>query len=350
MGHRGLVAVAVLLLCGGLRAQPRDTTDRSAELQYPRAIVNLIYGRFAWKASPCLIFPSRRDNDITRGIKEPTVVFYQGKWHLFATARSEKPSHQIVYLSFDDWNAADKSPRQILKLDPNHAASPQVFYFGPQRRWYLIYQIEDAKKTPTIQPAYSTSDDIANPSSWTVPQPLYQTQPDNIRLWTDFWVICDEFAAYMFFSSRDGKLWRSQTRLADFPDKWSRPQNCLESNVLQGARVYKLQGFRKYLAIIEAQETGRRFCKAFWADFPNGRWDDLATSEKKSFAGKLNIKQDPVWIDQISRGEILRASYDQRMEIDPLNIRFLFAAIDEYDKTDRGYGQIPWRLGLLEPQ
>ena len=67
-------------------------------------------------------------------------------------------------------------------------------------------------------------------------------------------------------------------------------------------------------------------------------------------AGKLNIKQDPVWIDQISRGEILRASYDQRMEIDPLNIRFLFAAIDEYDKTDRGYGQIPWRLGLLEPQ
>src|SRR5438132_2237328 len=164
---RRLLPLLLLAFSAPAFAQPKDTTDRSWEMQYPRAIVNLIYGRFAWKASPCLIFPSRGDNDITRGIKEPTVVFYQGKWHLFATARSERPSHQIVYLSFDDWNAANKSPRQILKLDPNHAASPQVFYFERQRRWYLIYQIEDAKKTPTIQPVYSTSDDIANPSAWT---------------------------------------------------------------------------------------------------------------------------------------------------------------------------------------
>jgi hypothetical protein len=350
MGRLVLGFVLLVLCSASLFAQPANTTDRSWELQYPRAIVNLIYGRFAWKASPCLIFPSHGDGENIRGIKEPTVVFYQNKWHLFATARSEKPSHQIVYLSFEDWKDADKSQRTILKLDPNHAASPQVFYFEPQRRWYLIYQIEDSKKNPTIQPVFSTSEDIANPSSWTTPQPLYASQPDNIRLWTDFWVICDEFRAYLFFSSRDGNMWRSQTALGDFPQKWSRPQSCLESDVLQGARVYKLQGFRKYLTIIEAQETGQRYCKAFWADFLNGRWDDLAVSEKKSFAGKLNIKQDPQWIDQISRGEVLRASYDQRMEVDPLHIRFLFAAIDEYDKTDRGYGQIPWRLGLLEPQ
>src|SRR3954466_14530310 len=100
MGRTALLAaVALLLLSPNLRAQPRDTTDRSWELQYPRAIVNLIYGRFAWKASSCLIFPSHGDRDTTRGIKEPTAVFFQGKWHLFATARSEKPSHQIVYMS-----------------------------------------------------------------------------------------------------------------------------------------------------------------------------------------------------------------------------------------------------------
>jgi hypothetical protein len=349
--RRPVIALAFLLLCApALLAQPANTTDRSWELQYPRAIVNLIYGRFAWKSSSCLIFPNRGDNDNTRGIKEPTAVFFQGKWHLFATARSEKPSHQIVYLSFEDWNQADKSPRQILKLDANYAASPQVFYFEPQRKWYLIYQIEDLKKNPTIQPVFSTSDDIANPSSWTAPQPLFAAQPDNVRLWTDFWVICDDTRGFLFFSSRDGNLWRSHTTLADFPHKWSRPQSCLESDVLQGARVYRLRNYRKYLTIIEAQETGRRYCKAFWADFPNGRWDELAVSEKKSFAGKLNIKQDPQWINQISRGEILRSSYDQRMEIDPLQLRFLFAAIDEYDKTDRGYGQIPWRIGLLEPQ
>src|SRR5436190_1476249 len=197
--RRGFFAGAVLLVFRQLRAQPRDTTDRSAELQYPRAIVNLIYGRFAWVASPCLIFPSHGDQDTTRGIKEPTVVFYQGKWHLFATARSEKPSHQIVYLSFEDWGQANKAARHYLKLDPNHAAAPQVFYFVPQRRWYLIYQIEDLKKTPTIQPVYSTSDDIANPDSWTPPRPLFATQPENIRLWTDCWVLCTSESAYLFF-------------------------------------------------------------------------------------------------------------------------------------------------------
>src|SRR4051812_4920570 len=350
MGRLVLGFVLLVLCSASLLAQPVDTADRSLELRLPQPIKNLVYGRFAWKASSCLIFPSRGDGENIRGIKEPTVVFYQGKWHLFATARSDKPSHQIAYLSFEDWNAADKAPRTILKLDANHAASPQVFYFEPQRKWYLIYQIEDLKKTPTIQPMFSTSDDIANASSWTAPQPLYPSQPDNVRLWTDFWVICDGERAYLFFSSRDGNLWRSQTALRDFPQKWSRPQSCLDGDVLQGARVYRLAGYRKYLTIIEAQSTGRRYCKAFWADFPNGRWDDLAVSEKKSFASKLNIKQDPVWIDQISRGEVLRASYDQRMEVDPLHIRFLFAAIDEYDKTDRGYGQIPWRIGLLEPQ
>jgi hypothetical protein len=348
---RFVLGFVLLVLCSApLLAQPANTTDRSWEMQYPRPIVNLVYGRFAWKATPCLIFPSRNDADTARGIKEPTVVFYQNKWHLFATARGEKPSHQIVYLSFDDWKAANKSDRHILKLDPNHSASPQVFYFEPQRKWYLIYQIEDAKKTPTIQPAFSTTDNISDPGTWTSPQPLFATQPDSIRLWTDFWVLGSDDRAYLFFSSRDGKLWRCQTAMGDFPAKWSRPQICLESDVLQGARVYRLRGFRKYLTIIEAQETGRRFCKAFWADFPNGRWDDLAISEKKSFASKFNIKQDPVWIEQIARGEILRASYDQRMEIDPMHIQFLFAGIDEYDKTDRGYGQIPWRIGLLEPQ
>jgi hypothetical protein len=351
---RLVLASLLLVACfsTSLCAQPANTTDRSWELQYPRPIVNLIYGRFSWKSLPVLIWPARGDNDAARGrgIKEPTAVFYQNKWHLFATVRNEKPTHQIVYLSFADWNEADKSPRHILKLDENHSASPQVFYFEPQRKWYLIYQIANSKTKPEIQPVYSTTDDISNPDSWSRPQPLFATQPENVRLWTDFWVICTEERAFVFFSSRDGNLWRSGTRVEDFPGKWSQPQNCLESDVLQGARVYHLRGFRKYLTIIEAQETGRRYCKAFWADYPNGRWDDLAVSEKRPFAGKKNIKQDPQWIEQVSRGEILRSSYDQRMEIDPLHIQFLFAGIDEYDKTDRGYGQIPWRIGLLEPQ
>jgi hypothetical protein len=38
------------------------------------------------------------------------------------------------------------------------------------------------------------------------------------------------------------------------------------------------------------------------------------------------------------------------MEIDPTNMRYLFAAIDHDGHVDRPYGQLPWRIGLLDPQ
>src|SRR5882762_7343866 len=179
------VFLAVMMgLSATLCAQPADTTDRSWEFQYPRQIVNLIKGRFEWKSGGALIFAARSDDDAARGngIKEPTAVRYGGKWHLFATLRNDRPTHQIVYISFADWGDANKGQREILKLDENHAASPQVFYFEPQRKWYLIYQVADAKKRPEIQPVFSVSDDVANPAGWSKPQPLFETQPDNVRL------------------------------------------------------------------------------------------------------------------------------------------------------------------------
>jgi len=120
------VFLAVMMgLSATLCAQPADTTDRSWEFQYPRQIVNLIKGRFEWKSGGALIFAARSDDDAARGngIKEPTAVRYGGKWHLFATLRNERPTHQIVYISFADWGDANKGQREILKLDENHAAS-----------------------------------------------------------------------------------------------------------------------------------------------------------------------------------------------------------------------------------
>src|SRR5205085_7709612 len=126
---RVLIAFALLGFSAAASAQPADTTDRSWEFRYPRQIVNLIYGRFAWKTGPAVIFPARSDDDVARGngIKEPTAVQFGGKWHLFATIRKDRPTHQIVYISFADWGEANKGQREILKLDENHTAVPQVF-------------------------------------------------------------------------------------------------------------------------------------------------------------------------------------------------------------------------------
>lgn len=57
----------------------------------------------------------------------------------------------------------------------------------------------------------------------------------------------------------------------------------------------------------------------------------------------------PRWTDSFSHGELLRAGYDERLEVDPANLRFLFQGLPD-DQWGQGYGQLQWKLGLLEPQ
>ena len=51
----------------------------------------------------------------------------------------------------------------------------------------------------------------------------------------------------------------------------------------------------------------------------------------------------------VSHGELLRAGSDEKLEVDPANLRFLFQGVLEKDRQGKGYGEIPWKLGLLEP-
>jgi hypothetical protein len=45
----------------------------------------------------------------------------------------------------------------------------------------------------------------------------------------------------------------------------------------------------------------------------------------------------------------LRIGRDEKLEVDPANLRFLFQGVLEKDHQGKPYGEIPWRLGLLEP-
>jgi hypothetical protein len=62
-----------------------------------------------------------------------------------------------------------------------------------------------------------------------------------------------------------------------------------------------------------------------------------------------NVQQTGVqWTDSISHGELIRAGYDQRLEVDPEKLRFVFQGAADRDTTGKQYGEIPWRLGILE--
>jgi endo-1,4-beta-xylanase len=54
------------------------------------------------------------------------------------------------------------------------------------------------------------------------------------------------------------------------------------------------------------------------------------------------------WTDCVSHGELLRTGFDQRLEVDPTRLRFLIQGVLDSDREGKKYGEIPWRLGMLE--
>jgi hypothetical protein len=318
--------------------------------QAASGVEKLVGGDFKWAVGEPLVAPASRPDDPCHSIKDPTIVRHGGRWHLFCTIRSVKRTHQIEYLSFADWKEANAATRHILTITDGYFCAPQVFYFTPHKKWYLIHQMTDKSRKPALQPAYSTTENIADPASWSKPTLLFEEQPANVEKWIDFWVICDETRAHLFFTSLDGRMWRAETRLADFPRGWGKPAVVLQGDIFEASHTYRLKGLSKFLTLVEAQAGGRRYYKAYLADRLDGKWEPLAATREKPFASPANVRDAAAhWTDSFSHGELLRDGFDEKLEVDPANLRFLFQGVTDQAMAGKKYGEIPWRLGILEP-
>ncbi len=352
-GQRGIpaarVAVAAgLVACAAWGAEV--TKEISTRPQQEQPLKQLLAGRFRWQAGGPLVAPADRPEDPCHAVKDPTLVCYQGRWHLFCTIRSRKRSHQIEYLCLADWDRAGAADRHVLKLTEGFFCAPQVFYFRPHRKWYLIYQVIEESRTPALQPAYSTGQDIADPTSWSAPKLLFARQPENVEKWIDFWVICDDAKAHLCFTSLDGRMWRAETKLADFPHGWGAPGVVLRGDIFEASHTYRLRGLERYLTIVEAEAGERRYYKAYLAERLDGDWAPLAASTSQPFAAAGNVVfTGQRWTESFSHGELIRCGYDERLEVDPANLRLLFQGLSDGERRGRPYGQLPWSLGMLEP-
>ena len=235
-------------------------------------------------------------------------------------------------------------------MNDGYFGAPQVFYFSPHGKWYLIAQAADEAWEPAFQAVWSSTRDISDPQSWSPLTPLFKRKPDNVKAWLDFWVICDDAQAYLFFTSLDGKMWRAETPLREFPGGWSSPVVALRGDIFEAGHTYKLKGRSAYLTVIEAQHGhGWRYYKAYIADRLDGEWRPLAADRDTAFASMSNVRQtEERWTDSISHAELIRAGYDQELEVDVADLRLVFQGVTDRQRSGEGYGKIPWRLGMLE--
>lgn len=327
----------------------------------------LTTGVFAWNSSPPLLAadPSAAEPEVA--FKDPSVVRYDGRWHLFGTHRLVSGDVDMQYLSFDDWSEIGRAPRHRLKFQDAYHCAPQVFYYSPHKKWYLIYQAVGDWPLPgatsqtneqpirrMMVPAFSTTNEIDDPKSWTKPERMVVAHPADRKQpkWIDFWVICDDESAHLFFTSDDGHFWRSATPRDAFPQGWSKPELVLHDTreeLFEASHTYKLRGCEQYLTIIEAIGDRRRYYKAWLADRLAGPWRPLAATKEKPFAAVgANVEQSPLWTMSISHGELLRSGHDEFLEIDPDHLEFLYQGVDDEGYQGRKYGSIPWQIGLLK--
>ena len=356
---RGLAALAAgtaLATAGalGLTAGPASAAPSppTASPSHEVAAKHTLPSSFTWKSSGVLISPHSDSHDIV-SVKDPSVVQYRGRWYVAASVANSSGNYSMEFLSFSSWSRAnDAKPvyADQTAIGGAYKTAPQLFYFAPQRLWYVIYQTGD-------NIGYSTNRDIANPYGWSASRYFYSGMPaiisENIGpgYWVDSWTICNRADCYLFSMDDNGHLYRSQTSVRDFPNDMSQPviaaSNPARFSFFEADAVYKVADTNQYLLLVEAiASTGRRIYTSYTSDAIDGTWTPLANTQSNPFIGASNVTfRGAAWTDDFSSGELIRDNYDQTPTISPCHLRMVYQGYDPA-ATGESYNLLPWRIAM----
>lgn len=352
--HRKLVLVSGIIASTlGLVACGADGSifRTLAPMRIPMSKPSEPGSHFQWSSTAPLILPKSDAAHPVVALKDPSVVHANGKYHVFMTTAGRQ-GWGLAYTSFRTWREAPAAPVTFLDrsgIGPGYRAAPQVFFFAPQKRWYMVFQGGD--------PLYSTTMTIDDPLSWSAPKPFFATVPDTVKgsdgkpVWLDFWVICDTGRCHLFNTGDNGRLYRSDTSLGDFPTGFGNTQVVLDDardRLFEASMTYKVADTGTYVTMVEAIGPKGRYFRSWTSDRLDGRWTPLADSLADPFAGSSNVDYPGGrWTQDVSHGELIRQGNDQTLTIDPCKpLRFLYQGVDpRADTTD--YLNLPYRLGLL---
>jgi len=285
------------------------------------------------------------------------VVYFNGKWHVFVSTVTAAGAYSMAYLTFPDWDHTADATFYYLDQVPGLAgyhAAPEVFFFAPQNRWYLVFQ--------SGPPTYSTNDDIDNPAGWSAPSAFYAGEPATVTQntgtsggWLDFWVICDDASCFLFFSDDNGNWYRAQTTVAAFPRGFGEPVVVMsdpdKGRLFEASNVYKMKGTDKYLALVEAFDATsnyHRYFRSWTADTLDGAWTPLQDTFAAPFASTANVTftEQPPWTQDISHGEMIRDGHDEHLVVDTCHLQYLYQGVDP-TMSSLTYNSLPWRLALI---
>lgn len=305
-------------------------------------IVTQVSTENIWQISDPVLLPGSIGSFDEVAVKDPSIVYFENKWHLFYTARSNT-EYTTGYVSAEELTDLQSAPRHQLNMirgKSRYGCAPQVFYFEPQNQWYLIFQNRDSN----YQPAFSTTKTITKPESWTLPLPLIRKDAQD--KWIDFWIICDDATAHLFYTQLPDKVIVRSTSFEEFPNGWGESEEVF-NGVHEAVHIYKVLDKNEYHMIYELNSNGIRSFGIATANNLKGPWkkvtDNYASGEQLRFAG-----ESEVWTEMVSHGEVLRSGYNQQMEYEPDKCKWLIQGMLKKDAV-LPYPSRSWQLGIITP-
>jgi hypothetical protein len=287
-----------------------------------------------WFVDDPILFRARAEPYDHYAVKDPTIVFSGGRYHMFYTGANASGGWQMLYSSATTLTGFRTAAHIYLSsIGESYFAAPEVFYFEPHSRWYLVYQ------DGTFGAAYATTTNIADPNSWSGPQSFGISG----NLGWDYYVICDTSNCYMYNTPSDGsgRIFRRQTTLANFPTGWGASSVSL-TDTFEGVNVYRSLADNTYYLVVEDLKDNRYY-ELWSSSSAGGPWTKVA--EKWAFRGNL-MYNGTRWTDNVSHGEFIRAGVNQRLEINDIN-RVDFLIQGTLQLSCCPYQQIPWDLGMI---
>ena len=113
----------VVVICSAV-LQVSDAAEPDIDLKLPAQ----------WEYTTPFIAPEARDAEPSRAQKDPTIVRYRDRWHVFMTVKLPGRS-AIEYCSFTNWENANESARTVLTISDSQyfCAPPSVLLFAAQK-------------------------------------------------------------------------------------------------------------------------------------------------------------------------------------------------------------------------
>ena len=288
-----------------------------------------------WNVDARCLLKGKAANDYDfYGVKDPTIVFTEGQYHVFYTGAAKSGAWVMLHVSAPTIEGLESAPRTYLgSIGEGYFCAPEVFYYEPHKKWYLIYQ--DGK----FGGAYATTTTIADPASWSGPHSLGIIEGKGY----DFFAIADDTHVYLFNTPRDKSrtILVRRTPLSDFPGGWGPPSIAL-TDTFEAVAVYKSLADRKFYLIVEDNKDNRYF-ELWTAERLAGPW--AKASEKWASRHNVTYNADR-WTENISHGEFIRAGVNQKLEINDID-RVDFLIQGSPAGKHPHYQQIPYDLGVM---